>query len=297
MSWLRIDDIFEDHAKVAPLSDAAHRMWMRVACWCKKPENAHSAGFVPAELLPIVSRLPAAKARKLAAELVASKGGGLFENGLWEARDGGWQFHDWDNYQPPERPPSDVHAAKSAAGKKGAAARWQRHGESPAEPLADDGKGHGRAMAENAPDPDPIPERDPPTPKPRPIPKHARRFEQSFAAQPRPDVVSLHERWKRATGLDAHELRGDFGFGDDYDTLAAKIDSFGAADCGLVADECMRDRKVNGEQDERGEQHTSIRYIFGNEHAFARILRDAKARKRKVSMSETDFDAAMEADA
>ena len=28
MSWVRIDDEFEDNAKVAPLSDGAHRVWM-----------------------------------------------------------------------------------------------------------------------------------------------------------------------------------------------------------------------------------------------------------------------------
>ncbi len=121
MTWLKIDDAFEDHAKVAPLSDAAHRLWMRAACWCKKPQNLHTNGFVPLALLPTIARLPLRKAKKLAQELVDAKGGGIFQQGLWEAEEGGWRFHDWAKYQPDEGPPpsESTPVAKSEAGRLG----------------------------------------------------------------------------------------------------------------------------------------------------------------------------------
>lgn len=131
MTWVRIDDSFADHAKVALLSDAAVRLWVCAACWCKKPANVHSRGFVPAAMLEAIAQrsAPLAKLHKLAQELVDAKGGGIFEHGLWEPREGGWQFHDWNTYQPPEDAPAMTRSeAGRVAGKRSAAVRKARFG-------------------------------------------------------------------------------------------------------------------------------------------------------------------------
>jgi len=78
------------------------------------------------------------------------------------------------------------------------------------------------------------------------------------------------------------------------ETLADAIDTHGIAACELVADESPNDRMVTGEADERGQDHRSVRYVFGNPDAFARILAAAQRRQRKRSgkgIAETMRDA------
>ena len=167
MSWLRIDDGFEDHPKVDALSDAAHRLWLRAACWCKKPSNEHTLGFVPRAQLRLIGKRSGTQAQleKLAQELVDATAGGIFELGLWEPVEDGWRFHDWANYQP-EADEERIKKKRSDAGRKGAAARWgaksgangkddgTAHGKDDSKPMAP----HRLPMAKNAPDPDPVPE-------------------------------------------------------------------------------------------------------------------------------------------
>lgn len=128
MSWLRIDDGFMENGKVAPLSDAALRLWMLAGCWCQR--NPHTDGFVPADLLSVISqnRWNQKVLKKLSLELVESRIAGTKEHGLWEEVDGGWIFHDWDNYQRSGGGTSsgtgvshgpDTPRAKSAAGRLG----------------------------------------------------------------------------------------------------------------------------------------------------------------------------------
>jgi len=163
VSWVRVDDGFEDHAKVDPLSDAAHRLWLRAACWCKKPANEHTLGFVPRALLRTIGKNAGSQAHleKLAQELVEANGGGIFEQGLWEPVDGGWRFHDWATYQPKDDE-ERIKERRSEAGRKGAAARWGTKSGVNAPP---NGTAHstasfpnGKLMAKNAPEPVPEPE-------------------------------------------------------------------------------------------------------------------------------------------
>jgi hypothetical protein len=84
VSWVRIDDKAWSHPKLAGLSGNAVRLWLFGLCWCNQQE---SDGRVPASMLRLFGA-----STKVAAELV--------EAGLWLATDGGWEFHDYLNYQP-----------------------------------------------------------------------------------------------------------------------------------------------------------------------------------------------------
>lgn len=131
MSWLKIDDAFEDHGKVEPLSNDAHRLWMRAACWCRKPANEHTRGFVPKAMLRTIARNSASQSKleKLARELENANAGGIYEHGLWEPVDGGWKFHDWDQYQPePEAMKLTRTEAARLAGLRSAEVRRERTG-------------------------------------------------------------------------------------------------------------------------------------------------------------------------
>jgi len=130
MPWVRVDDDFTTHAKVASLSDAAMRLWLEASCWSHRLANLKHEGFIPDALLVTVAqnRYPRAKALKLAAELVGANGGGLYEQGLWIKAEGGWRIHDWKVYGIVEQDPDSLSAKRSEAGRKGANARWQKDG-------------------------------------------------------------------------------------------------------------------------------------------------------------------------
>jgi hypothetical protein len=303
MSWLKIDDAFEDHPKVEPLSNDAHRLWVRAATWCRKACNAHTNGFVPEAMLETIAKRMAPKRRllKLAQELVDARAGGMFQHGLWETRDCGWQFHDWGNYQPevPSEPMSRSEAARTA-GKRSAEVRRTKHGtaqprsteRTPNEPRTnseafDDVRPNDvhRTNPERPepPDPDPDPEReDPPTPFDSEFgsgvheaapPRDSMAYLQSKDPTQRPDVIRLHEAWKKQFGFVGHKFRR---YGDpDAVTLAESLDTNGETDCFLVLEHAPNDGMVSGRDDEKRVKHESIRYIFGNAQAFARILRAA----------------------
>jgi hypothetical protein len=84
-----------------------------------------------------------ARALKLANELVEARGDAAFshEFGLWESREGGWQFHDWAQYQgaqkdPPSSPDQRSEAARQA-GLASAEARRIKNGSAQPKPRTD----------------------------------------------------------------------------------------------------------------------------------------------------------------
>jgi hypothetical protein len=82
--WFKVDDKFWSHPKTGDLSDAATALWLRAGSW--------SAGHLTDGFVP-TSKLRLFRGRQRAAtELVGA--------GLWSAAEGGFQFHDWAEYQP-----------------------------------------------------------------------------------------------------------------------------------------------------------------------------------------------------
>lgn len=91
MTWFAVDDSFHGHPKLAALEDGpcfaqAVALWTVAGSWC-----AHhlTDGAVPSAQLRKLVPYPTSKA---ASELVRV--------GLWSETDGGYQFNDWDHYQP-----------------------------------------------------------------------------------------------------------------------------------------------------------------------------------------------------
>lgn len=87
MPWVRLDDRFPSHRKVALLSDRAFRLYVSALCWCS--ENL-TEGAISERELPYVARLRGMK--KAAAELEAA--------GLWDRAGDGWMVHDYLEYNP-----------------------------------------------------------------------------------------------------------------------------------------------------------------------------------------------------
>jgi hypothetical protein len=82
MTWFKIDDGFWSHPKTTMLSDAAIAVWVRAGAYsCQHLTD----GFIAPPMLRMLGD------RQAVDELV--------EAGLWEEVSGGWQFHDWGDYQ------------------------------------------------------------------------------------------------------------------------------------------------------------------------------------------------------
>jgi 5-methylcytosine-specific restriction endonuclease McrA len=83
MTWFKIDDGFYDHPKTFDASDAAIALWVRAGTWSSRNLTD---GFVPAGMPPRLSAEHDAAVKELCVR------------GLWKRARGGFQFHDWHEY-------------------------------------------------------------------------------------------------------------------------------------------------------------------------------------------------------
>lgn len=84
MPWFKVDDALALHMKAITAGNAALGLWVRAGSWSMQQLTD---GFIPNQ---IVAALGATTAD--AAALVSAR--------LWDAAPGGFQFHDWAEYQP-----------------------------------------------------------------------------------------------------------------------------------------------------------------------------------------------------
>lgn len=87
MPWVRLDDRFPSHRKVALLSDKAFRLHVSALCWAS--ENL-TEGHISDRELKVISRIRGPKTA--AAELVDAR--------LWERTPDGYLIHDYLEYNP-----------------------------------------------------------------------------------------------------------------------------------------------------------------------------------------------------
>jgi hypothetical protein len=109
MTWFKVDDSFHSHPKVMMSSPAALGLWVVAGTWSAANMTD---GFVPALVLPRL--LPDSEA--LAKELMAV--------GLWEQAEGGYQFHNWTEYQPDAASLRAKRGKESSSGREGNHRRW-----------------------------------------------------------------------------------------------------------------------------------------------------------------------------
>lgn len=97
MTWFKVDDSFHSHPKILATEPAALGLWVVAGAWSS---SNLTDGFVPDHVL---SRL-LPDALTLAEKLKTS--------GLWHRKKGGFQFHDWSDYNPSKE---EVEADRKAA--------------------------------------------------------------------------------------------------------------------------------------------------------------------------------------
>lgn len=139
MPWVRVDDRFPSHRKVAPLSDRAFRLYVSALCWCS--ENLTEGVILDAQLKFVARvRNMTATARELEAA------------DLWERIDGGWLVHDFLEYNPDRR---RVEADRAANAARQQAHRDRKRAERDAKQAAEEAARNAERNAVTNDDPDP----------------------------------------------------------------------------------------------------------------------------------------------
>jgi hypothetical protein len=104
MPWFKVDDSFHAHPKVLATEPEALGLWVVAGAW----SSAHlTDGFVPTHALSRL--LPGSD--ELARKLVTA--------GLWRRTKGGYQFHDWSEYQPSANDVKTMREKRANAGRIG----------------------------------------------------------------------------------------------------------------------------------------------------------------------------------
>ena len=155
--WFKVDDSFFSNPKTAMLSDGATALWLRSGSWSAQQLTD---GFIPARMVPMF---------RGSDDSVSE----LCDAGLWEYDDerGGYQFHDWSDYQPDGEEVDALRRKRSEAGKRGANRRWNRKtvdengknsktdGKCHSKPIANAWQTDGKSMANSCPVPVPVPDK------------------------------------------------------------------------------------------------------------------------------------------
>lgn len=100
MAWAKIDDQWFANRKVVPLSLAARGLWTTVLAWTCAQRTPIVPGHMPGFLCGV--------------QFIDTEVKELVDAGLWHEVDGGWEIHDWAEYQ--DRSLSEKRAE---AGRKG----------------------------------------------------------------------------------------------------------------------------------------------------------------------------------
>lgn len=134
MAWVRYDDNFHDHDKIAHVRVEcveALSLHLLANTWTSRTGRP---GFVPTSV-PTVLVGGRSKASKWVGVLVSA--------GLWTAVEDGWEFVNHERYRASEKrqtpgTPDDLSAIRAAAGAKGGTAKAANDAASASKPLAND---------------------------------------------------------------------------------------------------------------------------------------------------------------
>lgn len=155
--WFKVDDMFWAHPKTLGLASEPIALWVRAGCWSVQHLTD---GFIPTQVVYMLGSTDAMLEDGTTLDmwrtlLVPAKA--LCLTGLWDEVDGGYQFHDWSDYQPSGYEVREARKAKSAAraeaGRRGAASRW--NGKPDSKP---DSKPVALRRQSDGPEPEPEPE-------------------------------------------------------------------------------------------------------------------------------------------
>jgi len=115
VGWFKVDDQLAFHAKSVMAGNSAMGLWVRAGSWSSAQLTD---GFIPTHMANAMANAMAKPCDPDALVLA----------GFWNEVEGGFQFHEWQDFQPSAETEKAkrkaTSAARSRAGKAGADARW-----------------------------------------------------------------------------------------------------------------------------------------------------------------------------
>lgn len=168
MAWAKIDDQFFFNPKVVRAGRDARDLYLAGLTYAA---GQLTDGFLPTGALALL----AAMAGITGAEEAAGR---LGAEGLWEPVDGGWQVHDWPDYNPRAKDVKAARVARAEAGKRGAIAKQKSSKSS--------GKTEANGLANGKQNPAPSP-----SPSPSPIQQQQQPTREKRPAEPDGDEARL----------------------------------------------------------------------------------------------------------
>jgi len=193
MPWVRIDDHFNEHPKLAAVGPVGWGIWLAGLAYSNRNltdgfiPHAVAAGFggdwevlTPSETNPdadtvwTIDRGTGMRGEQMDTAWVIAI---LLQYGLWEMAPGGYQIHDYADYQPTKAEVMAQRAIKAAAGQAGGLASARARGKA---------NGH----AESNPVPKPVPN----IPKPVPSAEILLDIERQHAASLEDAIRKTRER-------------------------------------------------------------------------------------------------------
>lgn len=170
MPWIKVDDHFDEHPKLAAAGPLAWPLWLAGLAYCNRNLTD---GFIPWSVATtlvswefldaegpvrvyIGSREMVSEEGAVTAEYVISL---LLGAGLWDEAKGGYRVHDFDHYQPTKAVIVAERAKKVAAGSAGgiAAATARAKARRKRKPSKSVAPTEAPAVAESKPVPVPVP--------------------------------------------------------------------------------------------------------------------------------------------
>jgi len=109
MPWVKLDDGFPFHRKSILAGKDGRALYVTALCWTS---GQLTDGFIDAAAIAML----AATSDVANAEANAKQ---LVNVGLWEVVDGGYQIHDYHDYNPPASKVKAIRRARSEAGRRG----------------------------------------------------------------------------------------------------------------------------------------------------------------------------------
>jgi len=143
MAWVRIDDEYGDHPKIIIAGPIASAIQTRSICYC----NRHlTDGFLPDDIVPSIVAWVNSHLEKLGVppeKRNINWPALMIKNGLWERADGGYNIHDYLDYNPTKEQVLAKRKLRETAGKKGSEKRWH----DPDVDSKPDSKSHSKTIA------------------------------------------------------------------------------------------------------------------------------------------------------
>lgn len=167
MAWFKVDDQLAFNAKIVAAGNEAMGLWVRAGSWSAAQLTD---GFVPEHMANAMAggSKPCGEhcghGKQIANGMAKPCGAISLVNALlWDEVEGGYQFHDWLEFQPSGQEEKarrrEISEKRKAAGQKGAAARWAKendskeHGKDNGKNMANAFRDSGKTMAPTRPDP------------------------------------------------------------------------------------------------------------------------------------------------